>query len=252
MQDVDFLNPRQHADWRVDPAAALEFVAGLQAVPLRATELSQAACCFPLFLSREADSGHWTLSALTGLEPQTNLFVREGQWRAVYRPHFVATYPLFLAPNPADDNRLAPALDPASPGLSRERGEPLYDPQGRPSDWLEAQEKQLQADINAALPTREFCQTLERLQLIKPLQVDIRYADGTRRVLEGLSSLDQDALSALPPEDINHLHQRGFLLAAHALLISLFQVNQLIQYHNQVDPDRAVQRVNLQALGNGS
>lgn len=247
MPDIEHLNPRQHGDWRIDSQAAMDFIAGLQAVPLRATELSQAACCFPLFLSKEADTGHWALSGLTGLEPQSNLFVQEGRWQAVYRPNFVATYPLVLAPNPEGGTRLVSALNPASAGVNRERGEPLFDAQGRVSDWLEAQERQLQTDISAALPTHELIQALDRLQLIKPLEVNIRYADGSSRVLEGLASLDQDALSALPASEVADLHARGFLLAAHALLMSLFQVNQLIQRHNQRHPERAVQKLKLQS-----
>ena len=72
------------------PPADVEHVAGLTVLPLHAGELAAAATTMPLAFAQT--DGEWNLVAVVGLQPQHNLFVRDGKWLGRYQPVCVSTY----------------------------------------------------------------------------------------------------------------------------------------------------------------
>lgn len=242
MSNLIPLSPSEHRSKCIDPVQAVNAFRTAQVVRLRVPEVGNAACCFPVFFTKDPQQGHWDISALTALEPESNLYVGDTGWLGVYSPLAVRTYPVRLLKLDSKE-----ALNLAvNPEAIADSGERLYDDQGHQTAYLDIVEKALQEDLEGASATQVFCRELQALQLIKPINIQLQYQDGASRTLEGLYTLDQDKLSALDDNTQLELQKRGYLMAMHSLLISLFQLNRLIQRHNEYSNAQPVKKIALQ------
>ncbi len=236
------LSPSEHKNAFVDPVRAINDFREAQVVRLRVTEVGNAGCCFPVLFTKDPQQGFWDLSALTSLEPESNLFINGNRWQAVYSPLAVRTHPVRLAKFENNDE-IKVALRPED--LS-ESGILLYDDNGQPSDYLKTTEQALHEDLSGASATQAFCRHLESLELIKPINIKVLYQNASSRTLEGLYTLDQERLAALEDSAILELQKRGYLMAIHSMLTSLFQLNRLIQGHNESGTTNPIQKIVLQ------
>ena len=239
MTQFQTLSPNTHKDACINLTKAITDFAQAQVVRLRVPEVGNAACCFPLFFTKEPQHGHWEISALTSLSPEDNLFVDTNRWRGVYTPLAVRTHPIVLT---RTDETLALAT--AAECLS-ESGQALYD-HGEPTVYLRQVEQWLHEDLQGAITTQTFAQTLESLSLIKPVYVQVQRPGAPAQTLDGLYTIDQDALSCLEHNTVAELQQQGYLMAIHSLLMSLFQLNRLIQRHNERAGASEIDKVSLQ------
>lgn len=237
------LSPSLHQTKCIDVIRAISEFREAQVIRLRVSEVGNSACCFPVLFTKDSTNGLWDVSALTALEPHSNLFVDQGSWKGVYSPLSVRTHPVRLQKL---DDREEINLALAPEHLS-ESGKRLYDDKGRPTDYLSTVEQALYEDLKSASATQVFCQELQALGLIKPINIKVQYQDGTNRILEGLYTLDQDKLSALDNSTQIDLQQRGYLMAAHSMLVSLFQLNRLIQMHNDLVSTKPITKILLQS-----
>jgi hypothetical protein len=80
--------------------------------------------------------------------------------------------------------------------------------------------------------TKAFVGTLAGLKLIEPIDIDVAFDDGTKRRLEGLYTVNQDALKALPDADVINLFRRGYLQLIYLMIASLKQVAVLARRKN--------------------
>lgn len=236
------LSPSEHKKAFIDPIRAINDFRTAQVVRLRVPEVGNAACCFPVVFTKDPQMGSWDISALTSLEPESNLFIGDGQWLGVYSPLAIRTHPVCLAKF-EDQEQVSLAL--RSEDLSTS-GVELYDDHGRPTEHLRTVEQALHEDLSGASATQVFCRQLQSLELIQPINIKVLYQDDTSRTLEGLYTLDQDRLSALVDSALLELQKRGYLMAMHSMLTSLFQLNRLIKRHNESGATGPIQKVILQ------
>ncbi len=249
MAELVELTNTAHADLKVSPEATMAIAAKQHVMNLRAAEVGKAACDCPVFFSRNTANGRWALSAMTSLEPEHNLFVREGEWQAIYQPTVMQTFPLFLV-NADNEKGYAVGLDESSSAFSRESGEPLFDDQGQPSIYLNHVRTLLEADIENDVQTMHFTQRLDELGLIKPVDLLVQAKEGQGRNLTGLFTLDEDRFNALEEKEASELHQRGYLGVIIAMMVSLFQLNRLVRRNNQDSSLPAIAQVKLQVARN--
>ena len=69
-------------------------------------------------------------------------------------------------------------------------------------------------------------------KLIRPLQLVLRFNDGTEHQIEGLYSLGTEALASLTDDSVVALYRAGDLAAASIMSASLSQIERLRQLHN--------------------
>lgn len=74
--------------------------------------------------------------------------------------------------------------------------------------------------------------------LFKPIDMNIRFLSGEIQKLKGLHTIDEDKFQSLSLEDLDKLRKEGYLMPIHAMLVSIMQVNKLINLSNEV-VDRA-------------
>lgn len=205
------------------------FARATNSVLLAASELPQACPDYPCVFIEAAD-GH-ALAALVGLRDQENLFVdAQNEWQAgSYMPAFIRRYPFVLADSGVADE-FTVCIDESYPGLSEggEEGEALFDADGSDSAWL-SHAKQFLLGFRAEMESsREFAQAMDELGLLVERVIEFSQ-DGQTRSLSGFKMIDEQKLLALPPDQVQALHQKGWLGLIYAHLISLAQVPRLAQ-----------------------
>lgn len=245
MAQLTELNAQHHGALRIATNAFVHIVAKQHVVGIRAGEAGKAASAFPVFFTRNADSGSWALSAMTGLEPGRNLFVESDRWTAIYQPSALQTYPLFLMNAPDSPKGYAVGIDESSNALCSEGGEPLFDETGKPSIYLSNTTKLLEADLNQDMQTAQFIKKFEQMGLVKEININVHFENGHVQTITGLHSINEERLQTLDAAELDELNKLGYLLLAHAMLISIYQLNVLIQRNNDLSDTVKVRQLKL-------
>lgn len=241
------LNNKEHNHLRIRNRAWLTYAASQHMHHLRVTEVPNAASSMPLFISKRSDNQGWSLSALTSIIPGQNFFVEGEDWLSLYQPAVLQTYPLYL--KQADNIQgYEVGIVAESEAFSAELGEPLFTEDGQPSLVLSEKQKLLEASLQEDVQTHHFVRTLSELALIKAIDLILIYADGSQQPIKGLYVIDEDNLRVLPAEKLQQLNQKGYLVAIHGLLISLFQLNNLVQRNNASAERQKLKQIKLETV----
>lgn len=240
------LSNTTHKHLKVKPSSIIEFASSQQIMRLRITEVTQAAACLPVVFTRNGKDGSWVLSALTSLSEGRNSFVRDGKWQAIFTPSTMKTHPLYLMKSPKDEDTYTIGIDESSSAFSSSSGEALFGDNGAPSLHLSRVKSLLEADIKNGIETHRFAQQVEQLQLLKAVDLNIQFQEGSSQKLAGLYVLDESKLQHLSGDILAELSQLGYLIPMHCMLASLYQLNMLIRKHNEVNPKNIVSKLKLE------
>ena len=232
MSELVELSSTQHQGLKVRVNCGVEVAATQQIVKLRVNEVGRAAGNFPIFFTRRAQDGALVLSALTSFESQQNMFVKDGQWQSTYQPSAIKTFPFFLMRSKSDAKSYTIGIDEKNQVFSKEHGELLFEENGKASMQLSRAKVLLEADIQNDIHTFQFGKELEQMGLLKSIDLVVQYQDGTNQSITGLITIDEDKINALSAEQLHGLNQQGYLVQIHALLISIYQLNSIIQKQN--------------------
>ncbi len=224
------LSAKDHAGLHIADDSFVKFVNDKHMLAIRVTEISQAACDFPIFMTRQPN-GTMGLSAVTSFQTHENLFIRDGQWNSVFRSSILQTYPLFLMQS--EDGSAQPVLGiDDSLTLEKEGGQPLFDKHGKPALWLSGVKATLMQDIQNVHHTLEFCDALSKLDLFRAINIVVHYMDAEVHTITGLNTIHEDGLAALSSDDVKQLHDKGYFGPIYSMLSSLHQLNALIRRNN--------------------
>lgn len=245
MSELVELTPEQHSGLKLDRDMMMKVANGQHLIGLKVTEVAQAITCFPVFFTRGSVASDWTISAITGIELQNNLFVVDGEWDAIYQPNGMKTYPFYLMNSPRDKNGYTIGIDENSAAFV-EDGEPVFDDKGKPSLMLSAVTSQLNEDVKNEIRSYKFCQEIEKHGLLKPMDVLIHYVDETVTTLTGLHTVDEEKLQELSAEIFAEFRSNGYLAPLYGMLMSLYQLNALIRKHNLLVGVKLVKQVTME------
>jgi hypothetical protein len=197
-------------------------------------EFSQLAIQYPIVVSKDSDTGAFFVGAILGFDEGENLFVSRDGVHEGYRPLNLQRAPFYVS-----DGRLA--IDMQSPLVNSGRGEPLFDDEGNATAFLDNIRYVLGEFRTGVEMTRIFLDTLLKLELLVEMEVDLSFDDGTRRQLEGLYTINHDALRELGDPAVLHLFRRGYMYLIHLMVVSVKQIAQLAKRKNErlLDPPLA-------------
>ena len=225
------LNRERHQKLKLEPTPNhFAFSAKTNAMLLASTELAEAARDYPIVFVGQA-GGPFTLAALVGLRNNENLLVdAAGKWEpGTYVPAFARRYPFVLAEGD-DKSILTVCVDETYGGLNEERGEALFDAEGKETAYLTRVLDFLRAFHADMTRTRDFAQRLHELGLLSSKVVTIeqqRAGQPERQVLEGLWIVDEEKLRAIDDARIVELFRNGYMGWVYAHLLSLGNVRRL-------------------------
>ncbi|PTT74719.1 multidrug transporter, partial [Pseudomonas sp. HMWF010] len=124
-------------------------------------------------------------------------------------------------------------IDTASPRISTTgEGMRVFDEAGKPTPYLEAVATQLAELDEGYRQTPEFCDTLERLELLEPFSLEVPLKDGSRNSLVGYHIIAEERLSTLGGGDLGELQARGYLLPIFMAVASLSNFSDLVARKN--------------------
>jgi hypothetical protein len=246
---VELLSDK-HRTLKLDPACKIEFAASQHLLNFRVTEVSQAICNFPVFFNKNIHSGYWNLSGIASFEMGSSLFVENGLWQAVYEPSSMQSYPFYLMNSNKGDRQYTIGIDENYHGFSDDKGEVLFESNGKASLFLSGIKTRLEADIQNDIQTFQFGQTLQELGLLKSINVIVQYKNQPQQTLTGLYTIDEDKLHSLDDSQLGDLNRRGYLTPINGLLLSISQLNGLIQKNNKRQVSMQILSVKLELSKN--
>lgn len=246
MSELTELSATKHGSLRVVPIRVMEVMATRHLMSINVNEVAQAVSCFAVLITKVEGSNSWALSAVTGLELANNLFVRGAQWSAIYQPTSMQTYPFHLMKSDQHEGGFTVGIDEQSPVFSESEGEALFESSNTASLYLSGISRSLETNINNNIQTFEFTKKLNALALIKNITVSVEYQDGTVNTVKGLSTIDEDALQALSKDDFDDLRTMGYLAPIYSMMVSVYQLNGLLQRHNAFREGPAVTNIKLE------
>ncbi|HWA31165.1 MAG TPA: SapC family protein [Rhizomicrobium sp.] len=227
MANIVLLNNQTHRDIRVEAGASAEHGDNQRFVQVSVTEFPRLAVHYPIFFSKDADTGQFYCGAMLGFDVGENLFLSEGgKGQDAYRPLNLQRGPFFVS-----GNDLAVDLD--NPRVGQAKGEALFNDGGEPTPYLQGIIRAFQELRPGFEMTKAFADTLMTLKLIEPISIDVGFDDGSKRQINGLYSIARDVLRDLPDATVVDLFRRGYLSLIYAMLLSLNQVPVLAQKKNR-------------------
>lgn len=221
MANIVALNTKTHQDLRVETGASARYGDSQRFVPVVVGEFVHLIAHYPVFFSKDAETGAFYCGAMLGIDEGENLFLGEDG----YRPLNLQRGPFYTAGSDL-------AIDLDHPRVGKSGGQALFEERGNPSPYLRGV-MNLFRDLRPGLEqTKVFIETLLSLKLIEPIDIDLAFDDGTRRQLDGLYTINQDRLKTLDDAKIVELFRRGYLQAIYLMIASLKQVPVLAQKKN--------------------
>ncbi len=211
------------------PGAVPGFCTQLNAIPISYTEFSVACRDYPLVFT-SADNGQtYAPVAVLGLSNGENLFLANGAWdRNVYVPAYVRRYPFCMARVNVDKVEQADRLICVEKEFLDEKGEAMFDAEGKALPKWQAIEKLLQeyeADLERS---REMSAILSDYALLEPFAMQAQAKSGAAMNLTGMYRVDEKKMAFLNAGQHKNLTKKGVMGRIYAHLISLDNFSRLL------------------------
>ena len=231
----------KHRDLKLDTGTRdLSDVSKLNAFFVAGTEFTDACKDYPVVwvLAGKGEDGKGQVApiAVFGLRAEQNLCIDAGAWRVRYVPAMLRLYPFAMARVAA--NEMVVCIDEAWSGFGS-TGEALFDASGAPTAFTSNVQKQLENFESEIERTRMAGALLVEKDLLREMRFDATLPDGSKLVVDGFLTIDEDKLAALSDADILNFHRNGLMGLIHAHQISLGNMARLVDWHIQRYGDAA-------------
>ena len=223
----------KHRDLKLNLGARdLANVSKLNAFFVAGTEFTDACKEYPVVwvAAGKSDDGKPLVApiAVFGLKGEQNLCIDGDAWRVRYVPAMLRLYPFALARVAA--NEMVVCMDEGWIGFGN-AGQALFDANGEPSAFTLDVQKQLENFEQEVERTRLAGVMLVDKGLLRDMRFDATLPDGSKLVVDGFLTIDEDKLAALLDADLLLLARNGLLGLIHAHQISLGNMAKLVEWH---------------------
>jgi len=238
MSQLVAIDNKNHLNLKVDATKAESHGADLHLVPAVMSEFTNMAIQYPIVITKHADTGQFIFAAMLGFEAGENLFWQAGQWQGLYLPLQIRRQPFFVG-NPEENSTQATSgdyvvcFDSKSPAISADNGQALFSENGEETEYFQQAKACLAQLLQGELDNKQLLEMLEVMELLQVMKMEITFANQETTTLNGLYTIDEKKLAALPAEQLAVLHKSGLLPSIYALNISLGQMHNLINLKNK-------------------
>jgi hypothetical protein len=225
MTQIVPLDTEAHRSLKVDGRASAAYGDDRHFVQVTVKEFPLLVVHYPIFLSKDANTGGFYCAVMLGFKEGENLFLEEWKQREFYRP-------LLLQRGPFYAHGAALAIDLDHPRVGAEGAKPIFTDLGQPTRYLQSIIWAFQ-DLKPGIEmTNIFIARLVELNLIEPVEIDLEFEDGSTHKCIGLYTVNQETLSRLPDAVVVELFRRGYLRLIHLMIASLKQFPLLARKKN--------------------
>src|SRR5580692_5815510 len=169
------LNSQIHRDVRIAATRPTRENAEVNAVSVIPREFPRLLAHYPIFYTKNTETGRFEPSALLGFQPQENLFFVDGRWDAAYVPLHVQRQPFSLVSRRAEvSDGKPPSLDVAidlNQTVQSQEGQRLFLEDGQPTKFLQDITSMLAALLTGAKEAEAFTGRLVELDLIESVHI---------------------------------------------------------------------------------
>jgi hypothetical protein len=245
------LNNVDHQHTKVIHHFAAEYGDNLASALVFPTEFSELQKEYPILARRDETSGQFQAIVLMGFAADENLYLSADHpsgWDARYIPAIIEKGPFLIGfsrssaqSDEAEDPVVHLDLDhpkvvskhQSNQANQANQGQPLFLPEGGHSPYLAHISAKLQAIHQGLALSSVMFSAFEQLELLEPVTIEFSLHNGDKRRLIGNYCINQSRLAALRGDDLEKLHQSGFLQLAHAMVSSMSNIRDLIERKNR-------------------
>jgi hypothetical protein len=215
-----------HRQLRVLEERAFSACKGATMCVVTLSEIPRLVIEYPIAFTKGNENGSLIPVALFGASPEQNAYWRDDRWNSVSVPLNIGRLPLFVgvADNPAGGEGakgLVPCIDLENPGVQESVGEALFETNGAETAYLRHKLASLAELVDGEQRTRAFVEKLVALELIQPIQLELKGPNQQPRRITGLLSIDEKRLRALDGAVLAELNGLGYLHLMYVMLSSL-------------------------------
>jgi len=226
-----------HRNLRIITTRGAEYGEKTHIVPVLGDELHNLVLDFPVYLMKDIGTDKFSLNALMGLEPGENLYLQGDHWAASYLPLHMRRQPFLLTASDegkrtTEESEAKIAINLDSKRISESEGQAIFNEDGSKTPYLESIIQVLAMMAMGIESTEAFISTLVEHDLIESSLLNVTFANGEKKTLKGLYTIDAVKLSELKGEALEQLHSRGFLQACYLMSASMGQVTKMIKMKN--------------------
>ena len=237
MPEFALLNNVDHQDVKIITDRSARYGDDVMTAPTLPFEFRNVQAHYPILFQQNGRGGFYPV-ALFGFEAGENLFLDETGWRAAYIPAMVRREPFLIgfkdsdAPGAGGRVRML-SIDMAHPRVSTDVGEPLFEPLGGRTPFLEDAANLLETIYAAREHGAAFATALQEHELIESVTFGIVLDDGTRAQLAGFSCIAEERVDALSAATLGEFNEKGYLMPLFMVLASLANVSRLVELKNE-------------------
>ena len=224
------LNKEQHKSLYIEPSESFAFSRDTNSIYIAAVEFPRVVAEYPIVFGKDNEGTVFPV-VLLGLKTNQNLYVDdEGKWEANYIPAYARRYPFILAHPDQSNNQFTVCIDEGYPGFNTAKeGQSLFDDKGKESPMLKQAVDFLRDYQTQVVLTTVFCKTLMTLDLLEPMQANIKMQSGENYSIGGFFCVNRGKLKELPPEKLADLVKSDQMELIYAHLLSLNNVSRLME-----------------------
>ncbi len=232
------LNNVEHKDLKVITEKSEKYGSNAMYSRVFPFEFREVQGFYPIFFNKDKDSNFFAL-ALFGFERGENLYLKDEEWDAEYIPLMVEKDPFLIGFQEMTEggettvNRVI-HIDLDSPRVSYTEGQPVFLPHGGQTEYLERMSAILKKISDAEEFTKKFFAHLEELDLLEPVNVDIKLRDGTANRLAGFYTINEEKVYALQASVTEELNQTGVLMLIYMVMASHINIRKLAAIRNSM------------------
>lgn len=225
------LDKDKHSDLKVSAAVDFAYAANTHLAAATIREFAQLSGSMPLVFIEDPNTKNVHTVAMLGLEQGTNLFFAENKWQGPHVPLNIQRYPFDIRP---DGDKLGVFIDENSSQLM-ESGQPLFNESGEPTEYLQNRQQFLAELANSEVQNQRFIKLLQEHKLLEEIQLRVNYSSNQSRNVTGILSINEKRLLELDDDKVLAMHKAGYLGAAYSMMLSLGQLNRLVELSNKTD-----------------
>jgi hypothetical protein len=236
MSNPQILSPTHHGNLKVITDFGSHVGDNIQFVSTFPLEFRNIQSNYPIFFTKNPETGEFYSIALFGFESGENLFLNDSSWDASYIPMMVKRQPFMIGYQGKTDDEKKPivTVDLESPRISQTQGEHLFEDNLQPSHFLQKIMSQLEALHQGFEHNNGFIEALTKLDLLEPFSLEITLNNGTLNQLKGFYTINEDKLLELDGKVLADLNVRGYLQPIYMSIASYSRIKPLIDKKNDL------------------
>jgi hypothetical protein len=234
MSNYVVLSPTTHKNTRVLTDRGEAQGDNIQYSLIYPLEFRNIQSCYPIFFSKSAETGEFFPVALFGFEKNENLFLDDNGWNAVYIPMMVERQPFLIGYQGASEDELKPivSIDMDSPKISEVKGQPLFDKDAQPTEFLKSMMTKLESLHHGHEHNKGFIAALTEKELLEPFTLEITLDNGSTNQLIGFYTINENKLQELDGATLEDFSRKGYLQPIYMAVASYARVRALIDKKN--------------------